>query len=180
MQIDVEGNRKTPKWTRREQAGRVLWALATPIFRLLPRPLWGWRRTLLRAFGAQVGADVHVYPTACITIPWNLTLGDGCAVGDHVILYALGPITLGQRAAVSQYAHLCAGSHDITRADRPLLKPPITISTDAWIAADAFIGPGVTIGERSIIGARAVVMKDVAPDTIVAGNPARPIGRIEP
>lgn len=57
-----------------------------------------------------------------------------------------------------------------------MLKPPIEIGTDVWICADAFIGPGVTIGDGSIIAARSVVMKDVAPKTIIAGNPARKIG----
>lgn len=155
----------------------MLWALAAPLFRLSPRPLWGWRRALLRAFGARVGRDVHVYPTARITIPWNLTLGESCAVGDRAILYALGPITLGPRAAVSQYAHLCAGSHDWRDPAMPLTKPPIVIGADVWVCADVFVGPGVTVGDGAILGARAVVVRDVAPRAIAAGNPARAVGR---
>jgi putative colanic acid biosynthesis acetyltransferase WcaF len=61
----------------------------------------------------------------------------------------------------------------------PLLKLPIEIGADAWVCADAFIGPDVVIGERVIVGARAVVMKDVAADLVVAGNPARKIGKRE-
>ena len=53
------------------------------------------------------------------------------------------------------------------------MRPPIVISSDAWICADAFVGPGVTVGEGAIVGARAVAMKDVNPRTIVVGNPAR-------
>lgn len=171
--IDVAANRSARKWTWREQAGRLLWALSAPFFRLSPRPLWGWRRSMLRVFGAQVGRDVHIYPTARITMPWNLSMGEGCAVGDRAILYALGPIKIGQCATISQGAHLCAGTHDITRADRPLLKPPITIGADAWICADAFVGPGVNVGNGAIVGARSVVIKNVSENTIVAGNPAR-------
>lgn len=175
--IDVTANRAARKWTRREQAGRLLWAIAVPLFRLSPRPCWGWRRALLRAFGATVGRDVHVYPSARITIPWNLTLGDNCAVGDYAILYALGPITLGPRTTVSQFAHLCAGSHDWHDQTMPLIKPPIVIGADVWVCADVFVGPGVTVGERAILGARAVVVKDVSSCSIVAGNPARPLGK---
>ncbi|MEX0317499.1 MAG: acetyltransferase [Ruegeria sp.] len=176
--IDVAANRHARKWSRREQVARVFWALACPAFRLSPRIFWGWRRWLLRCFGATVGAQVHVYPSVRITMPWNLTLSPGCAVGDRAILYALGPISIGARATISQGAHLCAGTHDHTRADRPLLKPPITVGPDSWIAAEAFIGPGVEVGARSIVGARTVVMKSIEPDLIVAGNPARQVGTV--
>lgn len=173
--IDVAANRSAVKWSSKQLAGRVLWHVIQISFALSPRPLWAWRRVLLRLFGAKIGRDVHIYPTVRITIPWNLSIGDQAAVGDRAILYALGPITIGKRATISQNAHLCAGSHDTTRSDRQLIKPPIVIGADAWVAADAFIGPGVRVGEGSIVGARAVVMKDVDEGVVVAGNPARMI-----
>lgn len=160
--------------------GRVLWAMARPLFALSPRPLWGWRRWLLRRFGAQIGAHVHIYPSVRVTIPWNLEIGDHTAVGDRAILYALGPITIGPRATISQGAHLCAGTHDLRQPSRPLVKPPIFIRAEAWVAADAFIGPGVTIGDRTVIGARAVVMKDQPPGLVIVGNPARALRKLEP
>lgn len=175
--VDVDCNRRSRKWSRREQAGRVLWALCTPLFVLSPRPLWSWRRMLLRLFGARVGQQVHVYPSVRITIPWNVSIGHGSAVGDRAILYALGPITLGQRVTVSQGAHLCAGTHDWRVPEMPLLKPPITVGDDVWICADAFIGPDVSVGANAIVGARAVVVKDVAAGMIVGGNPARVLRR---
>lgn len=101
-------------------------------------------------------------------------------MGDHAILYALGPITLGPRATVSQYAHLCAGSHDLSRPDRVLTKPPIVIGEDAWIAADAFVGPGVTVGAGAVVGARAVAMKDVPVGHVVVGNPLQIIRNLTP
>ncbi|MFM7012900.1 MAG: putative colanic acid biosynthesis acetyltransferase [Betaproteobacteria bacterium] len=173
MKVDVRANRSARKWSRRAQIGRLLWGLAWPLFRFSPRLLWGWRRLLLRLFGAKVGQQAHIYPTVRILIPWHLNLGTGCAVGDRAILYALGPITIGKRTTISQGAHLCAGTHDLRDPARNLLKPPIRIGDDAWICADAFIGPGVTIGRGAVVGARAVVIKDVSEDCIVAGNPAR-------
>ena len=174
--IDVERNRSGRKWSHREQIGRVLWALAWPLFALSPRPLWGWRRFLLRLFGAKVGRNAHIYPSVRITIPWNLTIGKLVAIGDRVIVYALGPISIGARATISQGAHLCAGTHGWRDPDMPLLKPPIAIGEDVWVCADAFIGPGVTIGENAIVGARAVAMRDVGEGQIVIGNPARVSG----
>lgn len=176
--IDVSSNRAARKWSRREQIGRVLWTLAIPLFRLSPRPFWGWRRSLLRVFGARVGAEAHIYPTVRIIIPWHLNLGATCAVGDRATLYALGPITIGDRATVSQGAHLCAGTHDLADPSRPLLKLPIYIGADAWICADAFIGPGVHVGQGAIAGARAVVVRNVEPGMVVAGNPARVIRKV--
>jgi putative colanic acid biosynthesis acetyltransferase WcaF len=106
-------------------------------------------------------------------IPWNISIDAETAVGDRVILYALGPICIGRQATVSQGAHLCAGTHDHRRLDMPLVKRPISIGDGAWICADAFVGPGVSVGDYAIVGARAVVMKNVPMAKIVVGNPAR-------
>jgi putative colanic acid biosynthesis acetyltransferase WcaF len=171
--LDVAQNRRAKKYTLSEMSRRVLWTLALPLFRFSPRPCFGWRRFLLRRFGAKIGRSVHVYPSATIYFPWNLEVGDECAIGEHVLIYNLGRVTLGPRVTISHRAHLCAGTHDHTKPDFPLLRPPIVICSDAWICADAFVGPGVTVGEGAIVGARAVAMKDVKPRSIVVGNPAR-------
>ncbi len=173
--VDVEANRRAAKWSRRELAGRALWALSRPLFALSPRPLWGWRRFLLRLFGAKVGRDVHIYPTVRIAVPWTLSIGAQSAVGDRAILYDLGPLTIGERVTISQHAHLCGGTHDHRDPAFPLVKSPIVIGDDAWICADAFVGPGVTVGEKAIVAARAVAVRDVPAGSIVGGNPARVI-----
>jgi putative colanic acid biosynthesis acetyltransferase WcaF len=178
--FDIDANRAARKWTRKQLAGRVLWRMASPLFALSPRPMWGWRRFILRLFGATVGRQVHVYPTCRISLPWNLALGDHAAVGDRAILYALGPITIGKRVTISQYAFLCAGSHDYASPGMTLLKPPVAVGDDAWICAGAFVGPGVSIGTRAILAARGVAVADVADDEIHGGNPARFIKRRPP
>ncbi len=150
--LNVEQNRRARKYSSGELTRRVLWTLAQPLFRFSPRPCFGWRRFLLRCFGAKIGRSVHVYPSATIYLPWNLEAGDESAIGEH---------------------------DDHTKPDFPLLRPPIMIGSEAWICADAFVGPGVTIGEGAIVGARAVAVKDVRPWSIVIGNPAREIKRRE-
>jgi putative colanic acid biosynthesis acetyltransferase WcaF len=171
--IDVRSNRQAQKWSANEKIGRALWSIAWPLFRFSPRIFWEWRCSLLRMFGAKIGKEVHIYPTSRISIPWNLAVGDQAAIGDYVIVYALGPISIGARSVVSQNVHLCAGSHDWHDPAMTLLKPPITIGAEVWICADAFIGPGVAIGDGAIIGARSVVMKDVAANIVGHGNPFR-------
>lgn len=174
--LDIAANRAARKWTRRELAGRVLWRLAYPLFRLSPRVFWPWRVWLLRAFGADIGSHVRIFPTVRIMIPWNLKIGEMATIGDRVILYALGPITIKNAATISQGAHLCAGTHNHRKADFELIKSPITIGSQAWICADAFVGPNVTIGDGAVLGARAVAMRDISPWTIASGNPARHTG----
>lgn len=172
--LDIAGNRTSRKWTRKELVGRVLWeAIGSKIFALTPRPFWGMRRVILRLFGAKVGQDVHIFPSVRIAIPWNLEIDRFASLGDRAIIYNLGQISIGERATVSQHAHLCAGTHDYQAKEFDLLKPPITIGSEAWICTDAFIGPGVKIGRRAIVAARGVVVRDVEDSIIVAGNPAK-------
>jgi putative colanic acid biosynthesis acetyltransferase WcaF len=176
--VDIVANRGATKWSKRELAVRALWeTVGCFLFTLMPRPMWGWRRLLLRCFGASVGRHVHIFPSAKIAIPWNLSIDHNSSIGDGAIIYNLGAIVIGAGATVSQYAHLCAGTHDFRRADMLLLKSPITIGSGAWICADAFVGPGVTIGAMAVVGARAVVAKNVAANEIVVGNPARVVGK---
>lgn len=171
--LNIAANRKAVKYTRLDLFRRVLWAMATPLFRFSPRICFGWRSFLLRLFGATIGRNTHIYHSAVIYMPWNLTIGDDSSIGEWALVYNLGPITIGSKTTISQRVHLCAGTHDYTDPALPLLKPPIEIRDQAWICADAFISPGVTVGEGAIVGARAVVTKDVGPWAIVAGNPAR-------
>ena len=178
-ELDIAACRNQRPYTRAEYLARALWALATPLFRFSPRPLFGWRRMILRLFGAKVGEDAHIYPTARVYLPWNLTIGAQASIGEWALIYNLGPVTVGEKATISHRAHVCAGTHDYRDATLPLLRLPIHIGAQAWICADAFVGPGISIGEGAIVGAAAVAVNDVPPWTIVAGNPARTIKRRE-
>jgi putative colanic acid biosynthesis acetyltransferase WcaF len=173
--LDVARNRKAVKYSRSEMAYRVMWGAGKLFFRFSPRICFGWRRFLLRLFGATIGKEVHIYNTALIYMPWNLEIGDWSSIGEQVYVYNLGKITIGAKVTISHRAHLCAGTHDYTLGDLPLQKPLIYIEDQAWICTDAFVGPGVTIGEGAIVGARGVAVSDVAPWMIVAGNPAKPV-----
>lgn len=145
------------------------------IFRCTFHNWYSLRNLLLRLFGASIGQGVRIRPTVRIEIPWHLTAENGVVVGDFAILYNLGPITLGERCVISQYAHLCAGTHDHESTDFKLICPPITIGREAWIATDVYIAPDVTVGARSVVGARSNVYKDLPEGMICIGSPARPV-----
>ena len=165
-------------WSFKQNVARALWMLVSNVFFRFSFHNWYmWRRFLLRLFGAKIGRDVRVRPSARIEIPWNVEIGDGSVVGDDAKLYSLGKIRIGERTVVSQYAHLCAGTHDYHDRTFPLLRPPITIGNNVWVAADAFVAPNVTIGDHAVIGARSSVFKDIPANVVAAGNPARPLKR---
>ena len=152
---------------------RGVWQLAYwLLYRFTPVPLHGWRRMVLRCFGAKVGPGAHPYPSAQIWAPWNLVMESGSCLSRGVECYSVATVTVGEGATVSQYGYLCAASHDYNDSEFPLTAGPITIGAKAWIAAGAFVGPGVTVGEGAGVGARAVVTRDVEPWNVVAGNPA--------
>jgi len=104
-------------------------------------------------------------------------MGPHSCLANDVDCYCVAPIELGAFALVSQYSYLCAATHDYQNPEFPLIPKPIVIRDRAWIAAGAFIGPGVEIGEGAVCGARSVVIRDVEPWTVCAGNPAKPIKR---
>lgn len=176
LAIDLAANRAARKYSRAENVRRVFWSFGRWLLVLSPRPMFGWRRFVLRLFGARVAEHVHVYPSTGIFMPWNLDLGPWATLGDESFIYNLGHVRFGARATLSYRAHVCAGTHDFSRPDLPLLKPPVSIEDDAWIGTDAFVGPGVKVGRGAIVGARAVVVDDVPPMRVVAGHPARVIG----
>jgi len=163
---------------RREVAARALWrVIEATLFRWSPRPWHGFRARLLRAFGADIAhpSRVVIFPTAQVVYPWKLRLADRAMVGPHVLIYNLAPVALEYGANLSQYCHLCAGTHDLTRWSMPLVARPILIGANAWLAAEVFVGPGVTVGELCVVGARSVVMRDLPPRQICVGSPCRPL-----
>lgn len=173
---DATVARMTSPWTTRQKLARACWYCAQAVlFRPSPRVCYRWRAWLLRLFGARVAATARIRPTVTVEVPWHLTVGPDAIIGDHVVLYCLGPVSIGARTTVSQYCHLCAGTHDHTRLEFPLLRPPIAIGDDAWLAADVFVGPGVTVGDGTVVGARSSVFTDLPPWKVCVGTPARPV-----
>ena len=165
-----------PSFSFKNRMGRLIWNVISAIFfRFSPNFLHGFRRFLLRSFGAQVGKGVHVYPRVKIWAPWNVVLFDECGIANGAILYSQGKITIGRRAVVSQGAHLCAGTHDYNDPGFRLITMPIVIGDQAWVAAEAFIHPGVEIGQGCVIGARSVVTKSMPAWMICAGHPCKPL-----
>lgn len=166
-------DRDSSPYSTQEKIRRLAWGcVQSTLFAWSFHNFYGFRRLLLRKFGACVADSARIRRTVRIEIPWNLTIGSDSSIGDRAIVYCLGPVTIGDRVTISQGAHLCAGTHDHRTVQMALRRSTIIIGNDAWIAADAFVGPDVTIADGAILGARGVALENLEPWTIYLGNPA--------
>lgn len=158
----------------KNKLGRFVWNICYWfLFRPFPTRIFSeWRCILLRFFGAKIGNNNTIYKSAKIWAPWNLVIGNNSCISNGVNLYNPGEIIIGDNVVISERAFICTPSHNITDKNFPLITTQIKIKDNSWIAAEAFVGPGVTIGEGAVVGARAAVFKDVAPWSVVGGNPA--------
>lgn len=155
---------------------RLAWGTAWLILaRFTPPPMHAWRRLVLRAFGARLGPGARVHGSASIWLPSNLELGANCLIGPRVRLYNQGRITIGAHSVVSQGAHICASTHDVSDPHFQLVLRPVAIGAHCWIASEAFVGPGVTMGDRSVLAARGALFGNAEAATIYRGNPAEAI-----
>jgi putative colanic acid biosynthesis acetyltransferase WcaF len=165
-------------YDKKHQLIRLLWTLVWSLGTcFLPMSIGaGWKRFLLRLFGAHVDSTAIVYSKVKIFWPANLYMGKHVRIGANVTILNVAPIYFGEQSLVSDGAYLCSGSHDIRDPFFSQITSPIHIEAQAWIATQAFVGMGVTIGEGAVVGGRAAVFKDVEPWTVVGGNPAKKIG----
>lgn len=167
-------DRHAPSFSLSNKLFRVWWHLCwLMLIRWTPPQLHGWRRFVLRQFGAKIGTGVRIYASCRIWHPANLSVGDRSVIGPRVRCYNQGRIVILEDVVVSQDVTLCASTHDITDPAFPLLLRPIRIERDAWIAAEAFVGPGVTIETGAVLGARGVAMRTLGAWQFHSGNPAQ-------
>lgn len=175
IEVKVDLSQYRNALSRKHQMIRMLWGWVWAVFaRPLPRSVGsGWKRFLLRLFGARIPATAIVYSSAKVYYPANLEMGEYSCLASNVDCYNVDKITIGANSTVSQGAYLCTASHAITDPQNRLITAPIVIEDQAWIGAKAFVGMGVTIGQGAVVGATASVYKDVEPWTVVGGNPAK-------
>ncbi len=166
----LEGGPSFPLRHRLFRAGWIVtWTL---LARWTPPPMHGWRRLLLRLFGARLAPTARVYGSARIWYPPNLAMGPHSSIGPRATCYCMDLVSIGAFATISQGAQLCGGTHLVDAPGFQLVTKPVAIGDHAWVAADAFVGPGVTVGEGAVLGARGVAFRDLEPWAIYAGNPA--------
>jgi putative colanic acid biosynthesis acetyltransferase WcaF len=131
---------------------------------------------VLRIFGARLGANNFIYPSARIWAPWLLETGDVVAIASRAYIYNVGGMFIGHHAIISEDVFLCGATHDYQDLEFPLISKPVRVEPYAWICSRAVVLPGVICGEGAVLGAAAVTSKSLDPWTVYAGNPARSLG----
>lgn len=154
---------------------QLWWLVQGTLFAWSPQFMYGWRNFWLRLFGAKIGKKVLVRPSVQICYPWKLKIGDYSWIGDEVVLYTLGNITIGSHTVISQRSYLCTGSHDYAEPSFDIYAKDIKIGDSVWVASDVFISPGVTVGDGTVVGVRSTVLHDLPAGMICYGYPAQPI-----
>jgi acetyltransferase-like isoleucine patch superfamily enzyme len=148
----------------------------------LPRYRWcnAIKSGFLRCFGAKVGRRVVFYPGVWIITSRKFVfeLGNDVVLAKDVIIAADGGVSIGERTLVGHRTQIISGNHAIPPIGHRILdysddRKSIRIENDVWIGANCLVLPGVTIGEGAIVAGGSVVTKDVKPNTVVAGVPAK-------
>lgn len=135
---------------------------------------------LERITGCPIDPSVTLLPPFYVDFGRNIRLGKGCFIQQGCTFFDRGGITIGNEVFIGPKVNLITINHDSNPENRSATYGrPIIIEDRVWIGINSTVLPGVTIGQGAIVGAASVVTKDVAPNTIVAGNPARFIKNIE-
>lgn len=131
----------------------------------------------------------------------NITFGDDVQLNDHVHIASGQKVTIGHRVLIASRVFITDHNHgtygtgeatmrpsrragpdgslrehsgpDVPPADRPLAMSPVAIGNDVWLGQGVCVMPGVTIGAGSVVGANAVVTRNIPPQSIAVGAPAR-------
>ena len=134
------------------------------------------RALLTRLTGQTVDESVTLFPPFYCEFGKNLRLGADVFINMGCRFQDAGGITIGDGTLIGHGSTIVTLDHAVDPARRADMTPaPVVLGRRVWLGASVTVVPGVTIGDGAIVGAGAVVTKDVLPNTIVAGIPARPI-----
>ena len=133
-----------------------------------------WLRRMLGELGDGAFCCMHVQ----VFDPHNIFVGERSVINASCILDGRGgPLRIAHDVDIGTHSHIWTLEHDPNDPGHATRGAGVTIEDHVWIAARATVLPGVTIGRGAVVAAGAVVTRDVEPLTIVAGVPARPVGR---
>ena len=135
------------------------------------------RMALLRELFGVVGESADVLPRFHCDYGYNIRVGRNCFISYNCVFLDCAPIEIGDDLQMAPAVQLYTAYHPLDRHTRVVealeYAKPIRIGSGVWIGGGAIVLPGVTIGDGAVIGAGSVVTRDVPPETLAVGNPAR-------
>lgn len=134
------------------------------------------RLLIIRLLGGNIQKNVSIFSSVDIRNPKGLVIGEGSAIGPKVLLDARGGLIIGANVTIAYDSVIWTAHHNMNDIYFKNKCEKVVIEDYAWICSRAIILPGVTIGEGAVVASGAVVTKNVAPYSIVAGVPAAKIG----
>lgn len=135
-------------------------------------PIYWFRHLVVqRMYGLKMGRS-NLHRAVTLLSPWRVRVGDNVNIQMNCFLDGRGGLTIGNNVDVTPGVRILTEQHDIDSPDYAVVKRPVTIRDNVVVGSWALILPGVTVGEGAVIAAGSVVVKDVEPYTMVAGNPA--------
>ena len=133
------------------------------------------RHNLITSLLGRIGNNYTLHSPFHCDFGFNIKIGDNFVGNFNLTILDEAEVTIGHNVFIGPNTTLSTVTHALDHHQRNvgiMKAQPITIGDNVWIAANVTILPGVTIGDRAVIGAGSVVTKDIAPDTLVAGNAA--------
>jgi acetyltransferase-like isoleucine patch superfamily enzyme len=132
------------------------------------------RSQLSAIIGTEIDESTAIFPPFHTNFGLFIRLGKNVFINHACSFLDIGSITIEDDVQIGPSVNLTSENHPLDPADRKTVIPrPIVIKRNAWIGAGATILPGVTVGENAIVAAGAVVNRDVPPNSVVAGHPAK-------
>lgn len=155
-------------------------AITAALNRLTYNDAAGVRALFSELIGKPVDESFVLIPPFYTTGGLEITVGRNVFVNQNCTFYDLGGLEIGDDVMIGPNVSIITSGHPLEPSRRRdgVIATPIVIERNVWIAAGAIIIGGVTVGENSVVAAGSVVTRDVPPNTLVAGNPARVVRSI--
>jgi maltose O-acetyltransferase len=141
------------------------------------------RRRVLHELLGSVGEGTELRPPLYVDYGSHITIGARCFANFGLVALDVAPITIGDDVQIASNVQLLTPTHPVEPGPRRAkweAAKPIMIGDNVWLGGGAIVLAGVTIGENTVVGAGTVVVRDLPPNVVAVGNPARIVRQLDP